>query len=225
VSPAPFRLFGPGHLAALAAVGCAAALLGAAVRRGPAAVAATIRVGLAALLLALTALTLAGVGRERPLEIWDALPLHLCDAAILLAAFALLTRHRGAAELLWFWAGGATSLAMLTPNLASGPPDWYFFSFFAVHGSVVASAAVLVVGVGLAPRPGAPWRALLATNAYAAAVGLVDLLFDQNYLFLRAKPGAWTILDWFGPWPVYLLVCEIVAAAAFLLLYLPFRER
>jgi uncharacterized membrane protein YwaF len=76
--------------------------------------------------------------------------------------------------------------------LASGPPDWHFFSFFAIHGSVVASAAVLVPGAGLVPRRGAPWRALLA---------------------------------WFGPWPLYLLVCEIIAAAAFLLLYLPFRER
>ena len=225
MSPAPFRLFGPGHLAALAAVGALAALLAAAARRaGPAGVRA-IRFGLAAALVALTALTLAAVARERPLEIWDLLPLHLCDAAVVLAVFALLPRRRAAAGLLWFWAGGATSLAMLTPDVALGPPDWRFLSFFALHGSVVAAAAVLAVGLDLRPRRGAPWRALLLTNLYAAVVAAVDVGFGQNYLFLLGKPRAWTLLDWFGPWPVYLLVCEIVAALLFHLLYLPFRER
>ena len=225
MDPAPFRLFGPGHLAALAAVGAAGAVLCAATARGGPGVSRAVRAGLAALLLGLTALTLVLVARERPLTIWDALPLHLCDAAIFLAVYALLARRRAAAELLWFWAGGATSIAMLTPNLAAGPPDWYFFTFFALHGSVVVSAAVLTLGAGLAPRPGAPWRALLATNVYAAAVAVVDLLFRQNYLFLCARPEARTVLDWLGPWPVYLLACEILAAGLFLLLYLPFRER
>jgi len=225
VSPAPFRLFGAGHLAALATVCAAAALLAAAARRGGPAAGRVIRFGLAAVLLALTIHTLTPVARERSLAVWDLLPLHLCDAAILLAVFALVARRRGAAELLWFWAGGATSLAMLTPDLSLGPPDWRFLSFFAIHGSVVVSATVLALGLGLAPRPGAPRRALIVTNLYALAVAAVDFRFGQNYLFLRAKPEAWTVLDWLGPWPIYLLACEIVAAAVFLLLYLPFRER
>ena len=225
MSPAPFHLFGPGHVAAVAIVCGVAALLAAAGRRGGPAARRAIRFGLAGLLLALAAFTLAAVAEERPLTVWDLLPLHLCDAAVLLAAFALVAQWRGAAELLWFWAIGGTSLAMLTPDLALGPPDWRFVSFFAIHGSVVVSAAVLALGLGLGPRPGAPWRALLVTNLYALAVAAVDFRFGQNYLFLRAKPDAWTVLDWFGPWPVYLFACEIVAAAVFHLLYLPFRER
>jgi hypothetical integral membrane protein (TIGR02206 family) len=226
MAAAPFRLFGPDHLAALAAVGCAAALLPVAVRRRPAGHAPrAIPVALAALLLLLTALTTAGVSRERPLAIWDLLPLHLCDASIFLAAFALLTLRRGAAEILYFWAFGATSLAMVTPDLWVGAPDWHFFSFFAIHGSVVASAATLVFGLGLTPRPRAPLKAFLLTNAYAGAVAVVDFAFGQNFLYLRAKPGARTILDAFGPWPIYLVPCEILALGAFRLLHLPFHDR
>lgn len=224
MTAAPFRLFGPDHWTALAAVGCVGALLCAAARRGPLA-AKAVRLGLVSLLLTLTALTVVGVARERPLTLWDILPLHLCDAAIFLAAFALLTLRRGPCELLWFWAGGATTLAMITPDLAGGAPGWGFFSFFALHGSVVIAAAVPPLALGIRPRPGAPWRALLATNAYAAIVAGVDFAFGENFLYLRAKPAAWTLLDWLGPWPVYLLACEILAAALFALLYLPFRER
>lgn len=220
----PFDLFGPDHWAALVAVGCVGALLCASARRGPRA-ARTVRFGLAGLLLALTALTVAGAAQGRPLSVWDVLPLHLCDAAIFLAVFALLTLRPGACELLWFWAGGATTLAMVTPDLARGAPDWGFFSFFALHGSVVIAAAVPPLALKIRPRPGALWRALLATNVYALAVAGVDFAFGENFLYLRAKPAAWTLLDWLGPWPVYLLACEFLAIGIFGLLYLPFRDR
>jgi hypothetical integral membrane protein (TIGR02206 family) len=224
VSPAAFRLFGPDHRAALAAVGCVGALLCTAARRGPRASRA-VRIGLATVLLALTALTVVEAARERPLTIWDVLPLHLCDAAIFLAVFALLTLRAGACELLWFWAGGGTTLAMITPDLVRGAPDWGFLSFFALHGSVVAAAAVPPLALGIRPRPGAPWRALLATNAYALVVAGIDFAFGENFLYLRARPAAWTLLDWLGPWPIYLVACEILAVGIFLLLYLPFRDR
>ena len=70
----------------------------------------------------------------------------------------------------YFWAGGGTALAMLAPDVEVGFPDPAFLSFFALHGLVVASAAVLVFGFGCRPRPGAPRRAFLLTNAYAAVV-------------------------------------------------------
>ncbi len=223
---APFRLFGPDHLAALAVVGAAAVAVPLAVRRRPEGRGARLlRLGLAAALLLLTALTTYGASRERRLGVWDFVPLHLCDAAIFLAAFALLTRRRGAAELLYFWALAGTSLAMITPDLWIGAPDWHFLSFFAIPGLVVVSAATLAFGLGAGPRPGGAWRAFLLTNAYAAGVAVVDAAFGQNYLFLRAKPEARTLLDAFGPWPFYIVPCEILAAGAFRLLELPFRGR
>jgi hypothetical integral membrane protein (TIGR02206 family) len=220
----PFRLFGPDHWAALVAVGCVGALLCAVARRGVSA-ARAVRFGLAAWMPVLVALTLAAAARDRPLTLWDFLPLNLCDAAILLAVYALVTLRPAACELLWFWAGGGTTLAMITPDLARGAPDWGFFSFFALHGSVVIAAAIPPLALGVRLRPGSIRRALLATNVYAAAVAAVDFAFGQNFLYLRAKPVVPTLLDWMGPWPVYILVCELLAAGLFTVLYLPLRER
>ena len=222
--PARFVLFGPDHVAALTVTAMAAAALSLLARRharGPLGLA--VRAALAAALLAATAATLVAWSRDFPLTVWDVLPLHLCDFLILVAAFALLTRRQAAYELLYFWGCAGTLLALFSPDVRTGFPDWRFLSFFVLHGLVVIAAVVLTAGFGMRPRPGAPWRALLITNAYAALVGLVNWAFHTNFLYLRHKPGARTLLDWMGPWPVYILVADLLAAALFWLLYWPFR--
>jgi hypothetical integral membrane protein (TIGR02206 family) len=225
MGPAPrFVLFGLPHVAALLAAAAAAGGLALLARRSEAASRA-VRVGLAALLLAATAAYLFVVGREARLDVWDVVPLHLCDFLIFVAVFALLTRHQRATELLYFWSCTGTLLAMVTPDLGEGFPDWRFLTYFLLHGGVVAAAVVLVFGLGLRPRPGAAWRAFLLTNAYAAVVYAVDVAFDRNFLYLRGKPYASTLLDWMGPWPLYILVVEAVALMLFALLEAPFLLR
>jgi hypothetical integral membrane protein (TIGR02206 family) len=182
-----------------------------------------LRYALAAALLVTTAATLGHWWRLGAFSLLDLLPLHLCDFLILVAAFALVTLERTASELLLFWAGTGTVLAMLGPDLQSGFPSWGFVSFFLLHGLVVVAAAVVTFGFGRPPRDGAPWRVFALTNAYALVVGVVNLALGTNFLFLREKPGGRTLLDLFGPWPVYLFVAEVVALALFWLVDAPFR--
>jgi hypothetical integral membrane protein (TIGR02206 family) len=218
-----FVLFGADHLVALGAVASTAVVLVAVARRTSGAAARVLRYGLATALLIATAATLGHWWRRGLLSPLDLLPLHLCDFLILVAAFALITMQRAAAELLFFWAGSGTLLALLGPDLQSGFPSWAFVSFFLLHGLVVVAAAVVTFGFERRPRAGAPGRVFALTNAYALVVAVVNAAFGTNYLFLRAKPQARTLLDWFGPWPVYLLVAEGVALVLFLLLDAPFR--
>lgn len=207
-------------ITALAAVG-----LSAIARRDPGgAPARAVRFGLAALLVGGTAAYLIAEALAGRLSVWDFLPLHLCDFAIFVAAYALLTRNRGAAELVWFWAMSGTVLAILTPDVSGGFPDWRWLVYFTMHGAVVASAAVLAIGLGLEPRRGGPWRAFGWTAIYAALVGAVDWLTGANFLYLRHKPSRPTLLDAFGPWPVYIGVAGLVGLALFWLVYLPFRR-
>lgn len=221
----PFVPFGPAHLVALALT----ALVGMALARwlrkhGDGRPGRTVRYALAGGLLSFVALEVTMAvrgGWARPEYL---LPLHLCDAAIVLAICALLTLSRPAAELLYFWAGAGTTVAMLTPDLSLGFPRWEFFVFFGLHGLVVVSALALTFGYGLAPRPGAAGRAFLATLLYAALVGAIDVAGDFNFMFLRAKPETPTLLDFMGPWPVYVLVGAVIALGLFQLLALPFSR-
>jgi hypothetical integral membrane protein (TIGR02206 family) len=212
-----FALFGPAHLGALATTALLAFVLVRLARASSRAGSLAIRIGLTVALAGATAATLARWSQAGRLTVWDVLPLHLCDFLILVGAFALLTLRPVACELLFFWSTG-TALAMLGPDLQGGFPAWTFLSFFALHGLVVIAALVTAFGFGMEPRPGAAWRVFALTNAYAVVVGAVNAAFGTNYLFLRAKPHGATLLDWFGPWPVYLFVAEAAALVSFLLL-------
>ena len=222
--PAPFEPFGADHAAALITTAIAAVALALAVRRGRDGVLAWgVRGGLVAVLLGGTAATLLRAGQDAPLSVWDFVPLHLCDFLILVAVAALATRSRAAAELLYFWAAAGTLLAMIGPDVGTGFPDWRFLAFFGLHGAVVVSATVVTFGLGRQPRHGAPLRVLLLTNAYAAVAAAVNLVFGTNFLYLCAKPRGATLLDWLGPWPVYIIAAEALALGLFVLLDRPFR--
>jgi hypothetical integral membrane protein (TIGR02206 family) len=218
-----FVPFGAAHLATLALVAGAAVALVALARRASAGASRAMRHGLAAALLVATAATLGYWWRRGFLSPLDLLPLHLCDFLIFVAAFALVTLERTSAEVLFFWAGSGTLLALLGPDLQSGFPSFAFVSFFLLHGLVLVAAAVVTFGFGRRPRGGAVWRVFAITNAYALVVGVVNAALDTNFLFLREKPAGRTLLDWFGPWPVYLFVAEAAALLLFALLDAPFR--
>jgi hypothetical integral membrane protein (TIGR02206 family) len=217
-----FVLFGADHLAALGATALATAGLVGLVRRRPRA-ATAVRWGLAVLLGVLAASFLV-TERSRGVPWSHLAPLHLCDMAIAVGIVAFVTRAPLASEVFYFWAGAGTLLALVTPDVSVGFPHRAFIAYFVSHGAVVTCAAVLVWGLGQAPRPGAVRRVFLVTNLYVVLVAGVNLHFGTNFLYLRAKPRAPSPLDWFGPWPLYLLVAEGVALVLFTLLALPFRR-
>jgi uncharacterized membrane protein YwaF len=87
----------------------------------------------------------------------------------------------------------------------------------------VVAALLLTIGFRLRPRPGAAGRAFGITAGYAALVGAANVALGTNFMFLRERPPNPTLLDWFGPWPVYIGVAGGLAYLLFWLLALPFR--
>jgi hypothetical integral membrane protein (TIGR02206 family) len=89
----------------------------------------------------------------------------------------------------------------------------------------VVAAVFLAFGCRLTARRGAVGRAFVATAAFAAVAGVADLLTGGNYMFLREKPEAASLLDLMGPWPWYILTAAVLALAMFAALDVPFRRR
>jgi len=226
VSPPPFRLLGADHLIALAITAGVAAGLCALARRDPRGpFARAVARGLAGALVAGVLVFVAWELHRGSLSPLHLLPLHLCDLLIPVAIVALVSRRQLPFELLYFWGGAGAAAAALTPMVAYGFPDVGFVVFFFFHGAVIAAAALLAFGLGLRPRPGSALRVWGITVAYALAVAVANSFLGTNFMFLRAKPPGPTLLDWFGPWPVYIGVAAIVALLLFGLLALPFRNR
>lgn len=217
------ELFGWAHLVTLAATVAGASALAVAGRRASAAGARWIALVLAGTLL-LNELVWHGY------QVWNgswnvrsSLPLHLCDAAIIVCLVALLTRNRVACELAYFWGFGGSVQALLTPSVGASFPDYEFFRYFLSHSGIVLIVSYLTFGRRMRPRSGCVLRSTVITGVYTAAVGAVNLLLSANYMFLCGKPPEASLMDVLGPWPWYLASLTAVGALTIALLYLPWH--
>ncbi len=153
----------------------------------------------------------------------EGLPIELCDVVVWIAVAACLRRNVAATEFLYFAGLGGSGMALLTPDLWAPLASYPSIYFFLAHGGVVISAVTLVAGGQVRLRPQSLWRVLGLLSLYAAAIGIFNLVFHTNYFYLCHKPENPSILDWFGPWPVYIAVAALFTLATFGLMWLPVR--
>lgn len=215
------HLFGPAHLAILAAVPAVAGLLAWAHRKLPTA-ANGLRLGLGVVMLTNAIISYRW---SHPLSFPNDLPLELCDLSLFLAILSLFARTPAFFDLAYYWALAGASMALLTPNLNEPFPSFGTVEFFVTHGLTVTAVLYLVWSRQARPRKWSVLRAMIGINVVALIDGPIDYFFGTDYFFLRAKPANPSLLDYLGPWPLYIVSTEGVALILFLLLYLPVRRR
>lgn len=153
----------------------------------------------------------------------DTLPLDLCDLTLWLTVITALTLRPRVYEVAYFCGIGGSSMALITPDLSELHLSYPTVHFFVSHGFVVITLLTLT-GARLARADsGCVWRAFVILNVYAAAIGTFDAIFKTNYMYLCQKPESASLLDYFGPWPIYILSAEVFALVFFWLLWLPLR--
>lgn len=211
------------HFLLVAAVIATAAALIALLRRRPA-LGRTTRFVLASV-LAVNELVWYGYRvHEAGFRFPGLLPLQLCDITLWMTVAAAFTLAPRVYEIAYFCGLGGSGMALLTPDLWARFPSYPAVYFFLSHGIVVITLVALAGGRLVRPRPGSLWLALAFLNIYAALVAVFDAIFKTNYMYLCEKPVSASLLDYFGPWPVYVFVGDLFALALFWLLWLPIRR-
>lgn len=153
------------------------------------------------------------------------LPLQLCDLTMWLTILAALRPTQWAFEFAFFTGLAGTSMALITPDLWEPFPSYPTVYFFLAHGGIVAILLYCWWSRQAAPKPGCVWRVMGVVNAYALVIGIFNAVFQTNYMYLCRKPVSASLLDYLGPWPVYIVSGELIALLFFTLLWLPFRRR
>lgn len=159
-------------------------------------------------------------------HIEESLPLHYSDALRLIAAVALIRRSRWAVAITYYWGLTLNLQALLTPhpNMLIGPSVG-FVLYWWLHILVFLAPLALIWGLG--NRVG--WRDFAV--AYGAALGwagfamTANAALDTNYGFLNRLPDGASLLDFLGPWPLYVLWLALLVAAVWALMTWPWTRR
>jgi len=158
--------------------------------------------------------------RWSELNLATCLPLHLCDFILIGALWLLLhpRRQQTAYECICLWAWSGSSWALITPDLPENFPHYRYFEFFWGHGLIFVVLAQLEGWHRYALQPQSWKRAAWGLQAWILGVGVLDLIFGWNYGYLVRRPPGGSLLDYLGPWPLYVLVADALALLVFWLL-------
>ena len=167
--------------------------------------------------------TTIDVWREGNLTANYALPMHLCDWALIATVLALTLRRQLCFELAYFWGLAGTAQALITPALDS-PDFWRIFAFFTVHSGIPASVLWLIFDFKMRPQRGAMRRVVLCSQVYLVVALAVNAVTGGNYGFLSSRPSVHSMLDLFsGTHWLYVLQIDLTGLLFFLILDLPWQ--
>lgn len=182
----------------------------------------TIRVLIAALLLALFA---ADQIWEAAAGIWSvqtSLPLHICGLSIFLCALMLLYKSYPLYEITYFWGLAGASQAILTPDLKYPFPHFMFFQFFLTHSLIITGCLWITFIDDFRPSLKSVAKTFALTNVYLALIAAFNYFTGSNYMYICRKPEHLSLLNYLGPWPWYVFTGEFIALILFFICYLPF---
>jgi len=150
------------------------------------------------------------------------LPLYLCSFIALLIPIFTYYRKYWMYEVLLFWIVAGTLQGVITPDIAEGFPTFDYFRYWIVHLGLLIIIFYATFVFGMRPTFKSIFKSVLALQVYVVMMVAINALLDANYFYLNEKPKSASVLDYFGDWPYYIIVTQLILVPYFLVIYLPF---
>jgi len=146
------------------------------------------------------------------------LPFHLCRTANVLIFIVLFFRSFLAYEIVFFW--GLTVIhAVITPDITQGFPHYHFVRYWLTHQLMIIGIIYATFVYDIRPHKTSIYKSFVALLLFFLITIPVNLFLDANYFWICGKPPVGTVLDYFGPWPWYLVVATLLALIHFYFFY------
>jgi|LakMenE18May11ns_1017448.scaffolds.fasta_scaffold9807138_1 hypothetical integral membrane protein (TIGR02206 family) len=150
------------------------------------------------------------------------LPLDICNLMGLLIPFLMWSPSKQLFPYLYFYIMAGTTQAVFVPYLFDGFPNFVFIKFWVVHGGLIVYILYVAVVWKFKLTLKDIWRSFLLLQLYGLLIYLTNKQIGANYIFLVQKPPTNSIFDYFGPWPIYILVTEAIMLFLMFMVYLPY---
>ena len=159
----------------------------------------------------------------RGVTLQDDLPLHLCHILSFAAPLIVLYGNKRAKSILYYLALAGVTNAMITADIVYSFPHYGYFVYWIYHGTLIILAlfGILVMQNQLRLREGL--LTFLVINLYFLVLHFINIALDSNYMYSRGKPQTASLMDFLGPWPVYIIWLEVIALALIFIIYFLFK--
>jgi hypothetical integral membrane protein (TIGR02206 family) len=158
-------------------------------------------------------------------SIQEELPLHLCRLIALVLPFLVYTINTKWINTLYFLIVTGTLQALITADLQYIHPHYSYYLYWIFHITLLWIPVFIIMYLKIYPNFKDLIRAFIATNVYMIATLIINKAIGSNYFYTNHKPPGGTLLDYLGPWPIYIFVVEGLGLVLFLIAYLPFVHK
>ena len=150
------------------------------------------------------------------------LPLYLCSFLALIIPIFTHYKAYWMYEILLFWIIAGTLQGVITPDIAQGFPAFDYFRYWIVHLGLLTIISYATLVFGMRPKFKSIFKSILALQLYVLLMLFMNWLLDSNYFYLKEKPHSASLLDYFGEWPYYIFVTQLILIPYFMLIWFPF---
>lgn len=156
--------------------------------------------------------------------IYSLLPLHMCNLTLIIAILTMLTKSQKLFQLTYFWCLGAL-FAVITPDIKYSFPHPLTLSFYITHFYLLFAAIYGILFFNFKPTFKGWVDAFITLNIFAFVIFFINKKLGTNYLYVNRIPNFSSPLDYFGQWPYYIIVVEIIYLILTYGIYYPFRRK
>lgn len=154
------------------------------------------------------------------------IPLHVCSVLIWTIPILLFTKSEKLFNFLFLLGIASSFNALLTPDMEGyGFPNYKFYQYFISHGLIFLSLLYMTFVHSMKPKLSSIKSTMIFLNLMLPFVMVVNYFTKGNYMFLAAKPAGGSLIDFFGPWPLYIIPVEFLAILMMYIVYILFRDR